>query len=470
MPTRTLTVIADFPVHVPRAQRRLALAFTAAASAFALLGCGGGGDGVAPTESAQAVAAAPAGEVTITFETAQAVGIPQAQLVQLGRALFADRNLSEPAGTACSACHQPNAGFAGNNASRIGISQGSVPGVFGHRNALTNSYQGVVPPFGFITRNGRTEPRGGHFWDGRVDTVAVQALQPFLNPQEMNNPSKAAVVNKVAVAPYADVFRRAFGANVFTNVDAAFAQIGVAIEAFERGALQPFNSKYDAMVRGQATFTPEESRGLALFQDRGRANCVACHVMNPATGRPEDSPFSDFTYVATGIPRNAASPSNANPAFFDLGLCGPDRTVPALPAGAVGGLTADSLCGKFRVPTLRNVAERPAYMHNGVFRDLAEVVRFYSTRNSNPRRWYGPAGVPNDLPAAYLGNIESNRPPFNRRAIDGPVLNDGEVADLVAFLHTLSDGFTPAANAAPAAGAPAPTPVPAPGPAPAPVR
>ena len=295
MPTRPHSVFATAPVNQPPSWRLLSLALGAVLAAATLSGCGGGGDAVGPTESAQAISAVPSGEVTMVFESPQAVS--QAQLIQLGRAIFADRNLSEPAGTACSACHQPNAGFAGNNASRIGISQGSIPGVFGHRNALTNSYQGMVPPFGFVTRNGRTEPRGGHFWDGRVDTVAVQALQPFLNPQEMNNPSKAAVVNKVAVAPYADLFRRAFGANVFTNVDAAFAQIGVAIEAFERGALQPFNSKYDAMVRGQATFTPEESRGLALFQDRGRANCVACHVMNPGTGRPEDSPFSDFTYV-----------------------------------------------------------------------------------------------------------------------------------------------------------------------------
>jgi cytochrome c peroxidase len=453
MPSCHTPVSGVFATAVARAIPQRPFALVALVSALALTACGGG-DEALQTEAALAAASPAATEtvpagVVIELEAPQAVGIPQAQLIQLGRALFADRNLSEPAGTACSACHQPNAGFAGNNASGIGIAQGSRPGVFGHRNSLTNSYQGLVPPFGFVTRNGRTEPRGGHFWDGRVDAVAVQALQPFLNPLEMNNPSKQAVVNKVAAAPYADLFRRAFGANVFSNVDAAFSQIGVAIEAFERGALQPFNSKYDAMVRGQATLSAAESRGLALFQDRNRANCVACHVMNPGTGRPEDSPFSDFSYVATGVPRNLASPANADPAFFDLGLCGPDRTAPGLPANAVGGVTPESLCGKFRVPTLRNVAQRPAYMHNGVFRDLTEVVRFYSTRNSNPRRWYGPAGVPNDLPQAYLANVESARPPFNRRASDGPVLTDAEVADLVAFLRTLSDGFAPTPPAAP---------------------
>jgi cytochrome c peroxidase len=71
----------------------------------------------------------------------------------------------------------------------------------------------------------------------------------------------------------------------------------------------------------------------------------------------------------------------------------------------------------------------------------AEVLRFYSTRNSNPQRFYGPSGVPNDLPAKYLGNIETSKAPFNRAPTAGPVLTEPEVADLVAFLRTLSDGF-----------------------------
>lgn len=420
-PTPTTRATAARTQQLPK--RLLTLTLTTLATSAVLVACGGGG--------------------TDTTETAQARTATPAQLVQLGRALFTDRNLSEPTGTACAACHQPDRGFAGNNGSGLGVAQGSRPGVLGHRNSLTNSYQGLVPAFGFITEDGKTEARGGHFWDGRVDTPALQALGPLLNPLEMNNPSKQAVVDKVAASAYADQFRRAFGANVFASTDLAFSQIGVAIEAFELGALQPFSSKYDAMVRGQATLTPAEARGLTLFQDPNRANCAGCHIMNAASGNPADSPFSEFTYYATGVPRNTASPANADPAFFDLGLCGPDRTVPTLPANATAGVTANSLCGKFRMPTLRNVAERPAYMHNGVFRDLAEVVRFYATRNSNPRRWYGPAGVPNDLPAAYLGNLEVAKAPFNRPSTDGPLLSDAEVADLVAFLHTLSDGFVP---------------------------
>jgi cytochrome c peroxidase len=88
------------------------------------------------------------------------------------------------------------------------------------------------------------------------------------------------------------------------------------------------------------------------------------------------------------------------------------------------------------------VAERPAFMHNGVFKDLREVVRFYATRNSNPQHWYGQA-VSNDLPARYLGNIEVEKAPFNRSASDGPALNEAEINDIVAFLRTLSDATPP---------------------------
>lgn len=216
------------------------------------------------------------------------------------------------------------------------MSQGSRPGVLGHRNAMTNSCQGLVPAFGFITEEGKTEARGGYFWDGRVDTAALQALRPLLNPLEMNNPSRQAVVDKVATSAYAEQFRRVFGANVLANTEQAFSQIGVAIAAFEPGALQPFNATYDAMLRGQTTLNAAETRGLALFQDP--QTCQLC-----------------------GLPRHEpGQPSQHRPRFFDLGLCCPDRTVPALPSNATADVTAASLCGKFRMPTLRNVAERPA--------------------------------------------------------------------------------------------------------------
>jgi cytochrome c peroxidase len=307
---------------------------------------------------------------------------------------------------------------------------------------MTNSYAGLVPTFKFITTNGVTEASGGMFWDGRADTPALQALGPLLNPLEMNNPDRKSVVDKIARSAYANLFKQEFGTNIFADTDVAFTQIGVAIEAFERSALQPFSSRYDAFVRGQARLSAAEARGMALFMDPAKGNCAACHLMNPSSGKPEDSLFSEFTYYATGVPRNNAIPRNADPAFFDLGLCGPERSAPALPAGVAAGLTIENFCGKFRMPTLRNVAERPAFMHNGVFKDLREVVRFYATRNSNPQHWYGQA-VSNDLPARYLANIEVEKAPFSRAASDGPALNEAEINDIVAFLHTLSDAVPP---------------------------
>jgi cytochrome c peroxidase len=407
---------------------------TAGATALIVLsGCGGGGgtgDAASSAERIVSATAAPANATALRDDRAR-----------LGQQIFSDPDLSEPRGTACVACHQPAQGFAGNHGSRIGVALGSQPAAVGLRNAMTNSYVGFIEPLAFITTNGETEASGGHFWDGRSDTLAQQALGPLLNPLEMNNPSKQAVVDKIAASRYAALFRQQFGANIFNDTDAAFTQIGVAIEAFERAALQPFSSKYDAMVRGATTLTAPEARGMALFMDPSRANCAGCHLMNPTSSKPEDSLFSEFTYYATGVPRNRAIPRNADPAFFDLGLCGPERTPPVLPATVPAGITIENFCGKFRMPTLRNVAERPAFMHNGSFNNLADVVRFYSTVKSNPQRWYGPSGIPDDLPVKYLANIETTKAPFNRAATAGPVLTEPEVADIVAFLRTLSDGF-----------------------------
>ena len=385
-----------------------------------LLACGGGaGSNTAPAPN----------NVVSNFGAAAVVG----DRVELGQQIFTDANLSEPAGTACAACHQANMGFAGNHGSTIGVALGSKPGAIGLRNAMTNSYAGFIPAFEFVTTAGETEASGGHFWDGRADTLASQALGPFLNPLEMNNSSRQSVVDKIAASVYAPLFKQEFGATIFDNTDAAFTQIGVAIEAFERARLQPFSSKFDAMVKSQVTFTPAEARGMALFQDAAKGNCAACHLMDATSGKPENSLFSEFTYYATGVPRNNAIPRNADPAFFDLGLCGPERTPPTLPSTVAPGVTIDNFCGKFRMPTLRNVAERPAFMHNGVFKDLRAAVGFYATRNTS--------NVSNDLPPRYQGNVEVVKAPFNRLASQGPALTRAEVDDIVAFLQTLSDGY-----------------------------
>ena len=163
--------------------------------------------------------------------------------------------------------------------------------------------------------------------------------------------------------------------------------------------------------------------------------------MNPNSKDPKDNLFSNFSYFALGIPRNTAIPQNANPSFFDLGLCGPARTRPALTSNVPVTVSIEQFCGSFRMPSLRNVAQRQAFMHNGFFKDLREVLAFYATRNTDPRRWYGPAGVPNDLPLAYQRNIVNNQRPFNLARGAAPAFSAAEGDDMIAFLRTLSDGF-----------------------------
>ena len=424
-----------------------------AASLLALAGCGGGDSG----SVASSTALASAGEHQLVRTVAPApaptpvpapVAIPPGltPIQALGQALFNDTNLSQPKGVACVSCHSPAQGFSDLNGSTLGVAKGSLPTSFGLRNPSQAAYSASIPAFAFVPAKAPATgvvPVGGQFWDGRADTLAAQALLPLLNPVEMNNASAAAVVNTVAQASYATLFKQVFGANVFANAGVAFNDIGLALQAFESGAsFQAFSSKFDAVVSGKASFTAAEQRGLALFLDPNGGNCAGCHHVNPASSQPSDSPFTDNSYVVEGIPRNTLIPSNASATFYDLGLCGPERTPPTPPAG----VNINHFCGAFRVPTLRNVALRGHYMHNGFFTQLSDVVSFYSTRNSNPQHWYGPTGIPNDLPAEYQGNLETKRAPFNRPASAGPLFTNAQISDLVTFLGTLSDGYLTPAN------------------------
>ena len=364
------------------------------------------------------------------------------RLERIGAEIFNDRTLSEPKGTACVSCHLPGTGFASNNGSPIGVALGSKQGSIGTRNAMSNFYSHFAPTFSFRVAGEDVDPIGGLFWDGRADTLAQQALGPFLNAKEMNNANAASVMAKISKASYAKDLVAEFGPNVFASPELAFQKIGTAIAAFEsREDPLRFSSKYDHFVRGKVQLSPNEERGMKTFMDPERGNCAVCHTMNPKSKDPRDSLFTDFAFYAEGIPRNPRIPANANPSKFDLGLCGPDRSRPALPANVTGDISIEKYCGTFKMPSLRNVAERETFMHNGVFTKLRDVVSFYATRNSDPKRWYGPAGVPNDLPAAYVPNIIRDRLPFNRPADAGPALSEREIDDLVAFLRTLSDGF-----------------------------
>ncbi|HTV25549.1 MAG TPA: cytochrome c peroxidase [Polyangiaceae bacterium] len=369
---------------------------------------------------------------------------------QLGQLLFNDVNLSVSRTQSCASCHQEQRAFTGNNAADpfFPVALGALPTLVGVRNTPTAKYAAFTPTFSVANEDGEWVPNGGQFLDGRANTLAAQAEGPFVNPREMAMPSRAAVIERIREAEYASLFEQVFGAGSLDDVDLAYGSMALAIEAFERTEVfSPFSSKFDAVLRGEARFTREEARGFALFKDPAKGNCLACHVGDEASSEPAAWLFTDFTYDNLGVPRNPQIPDNADPAFFDLGLCAQPGLEARLPdeVGDKAALIA-SLCGAFKVPSLRNVALTAPYMHNGYFRTLREVVEFYVTRDTNPERWYpvveGSVAKFDDLPSEYLGNVNTSEAPYDRAPGQAPRLTPREIDALVAFLRTLSDGFS----------------------------
>ncbi len=349
---------------------------------------------------------------------------------QLGKLLFFDARLSQPGGQSCATCHNSTTAFAdplGGPATGHPTSAGVVHGRFGSRNAQSASYAAFSPPLHFdpTMRPGIMEGMyvGGLFWDGRADTPADQAEEPFLNPLEMNNPDEATVVAKVAQAPYVELFREVYGPNSLEDAEIAYGNIADAIGAYERTSeMNPFTSKFDYHLAGQVDLTEAEARGYALFTSR--AKCMNCHTATPQTpdGRIL---FTNFGYQNTGVPKNPDNPfytqsPSHNPDgsdFVDRGL-----------GTALGDPKQD---GKFKIPSLRNVARTAPYMHNGYFKTLREIVRFNNTRD-----------VDSSWPAPEVtANVHRHSPPmagtFGRLG-----LSDQEIDDIVAFLSTLTDGYT----------------------------
>lgn len=277
----------------------------------------------------------------------------------LGRMLYFDKNLSSPPGQACAACHLPQAGFADPD-QELPVSEGVIAGRFGGRNSPTSGYASFSPTFTMDANTG--EYVGGQFWDGRAATLKEQAKGPFLNPVEMNN-TEEGVVEAVRNSHYADMFRTVYGADSLNDVTTAYDLIAQAIAAFESSKqLNRFSSKYDAYLKKQVQLMESEANGLQLFNN----NCSGCHTSTSAGGAAPV--FSAFTYENIGVPSNPEVIALADlPAdYVDLGL------------GAFVDDPAQN--GKFKVPTLRNIALTAPYTHNGYFKTLKDVVHFHNTR------------------------------------------------------------------------------------------
>ncbi len=378
-----------------------------------------------------------------------------AALAALGQQMFSDTRLSGSGAISCASCHDPGNHFAPANA--LSVQKGGARlDRAGTRATPGLTYLTATPFFTehfFESEDEGDEsvdqgPTGGRTWDGRVNRPREQAGIPLLEPNEMANDSEATVVGHVALTPYAAQLRQLYGAAIFSDTHRAFTAIGEALEAYEEtpATFSSFTSKYDAYLRGQVQLTAQEARGLAVFNDPKRGNCFHCHrsQLSMSGSLPL---FTDYGFIALGVPRNRDIPANADPRFFDLGACGPQRQDLA---------GRGEFCGLFKAPSLRNVATRHSFYHNGVFHSLEEAVAFYATRDTNPERWYpsGPAGVVakfDDLPPRYRGNIDTE-PPLDRHPGEPPAMSPQDVTDIVTFLETLTDGYGAPATAAVTAG------------------
>ena len=377
---------------------------------------------------------------------------------KLGKTLFFDK-ISSPDWMSCADCHSPDVGWTGPipGINKTGaVYRGAVPTRFGNRKPPSAAYATLSPLFHFDEEEGLFV--GGNFWDGRAtgerlgNPAADQALGPFLNPVEHNNPSKQAVCDQVAGSKYVTLFEDVWGelpdCQTSEGIERTYDRIGLSIAAYEDSAeVNQFSSKYDAYLAGQATLSDKQAEGLALFE--GKAKCSLCHP----TGA--NSEFTDFTYDNLGIPRNPDNPfygmdeellpdgTAINPVgrdWIDIGLGG------FLASAGYEQVVIDANLGKHKVPTLRNTAAGfgknfpKAYAHNGYFKTLKGIVHFYNTRDIKPAcldafTTEADALKMNCWPEAeVLTNVN-----FDELGDLG--LTEKEEDAIVAFLETLSDGF-----------------------------
>ena len=391
---------------------------------------------------------------------------------QVGKQMFFDASLSGSGKMSCATCHDPKSAYGPPNNLAVQLG-GPTLTALGNRAVPSLRYKENTPAYADLLDNpdgiSVPGPGGGFTWDGRANSLADQAKIPLLDSREMANTSPANVVTKIQASVYASLFQQAFGSNAFADSNAAFNNAVAALQAFqlEDVSFHPYNSKFDLYAGNKigGTLTAAETRGLKLFSDPATANCASCHYQGAGLNG-SSALFTDFSYEAISVPRNPGIPDNNNPAYVDMGVCGPIRT-DHLPSSTGA---PNPFCGMFKAPTLRNVAMRTAFFHNGVMHSLEQVIQFYNTRDTIPEIWYPTVGgvaktvndpaFPtygliktqyvggtvqkyNDLPSAYHANIDTQMPLDGRVAGSAPPMSDQNVVDLICFLKTLNDDFVP---------------------------
>jgi cytochrome c peroxidase len=372
-------------------------------------------------------------------------------LARAGKRLFFDASLSASGKMSCATCHDPNHAYGPPDEREVELGGPNLdqPGT---RAVPSLRYKEYTPAYSDLLDNpdgmSAPGPGGGFTWDGRANTLAEQAALPLLSPIEMANANAEAVVTKLRAARYASELEQAFGHEAWSDSKATFEKALAALQAFqlEDPSFHPYTSKFDLHASNKigGDFTPAELRGFQVYADPKRGNCASCHFSGAGLGGSSGL-FTDFSYEAIGVPRNPALAQNHDPAFFDLGVCGPLRSdhVPERNA-------PNAFCGMFKTPTLRNVSKRKAFFHNGVIHSLEDAIRFYNTRDTRPELWYPKKGGKvqkfDDLPPAYRKNIDGQMPLDGRRAGSKAPLSDQNIKDLVCFIQTLEDAFVPPVN------------------------
>jgi cytochrome c peroxidase len=420
----------------------------------------------------------------------------QGQIRTLGRLLLFDKHLSVNQNEACSFCHTPATGFTGpvQSLNETTVSYpGSVRTRFSNRKPQSYMYAPFAPVLHYDELQG--DFVGGNFWDMRAsgfrlqNASAEQAQGPPTNPVEMGLPDSACVAYRLSHAPYRKLFESVWGIDSFSiqwpadiekvcstpgpppatdplpvhlsvvdraRADHVYDNFGLAISAYEFSPeISPFTSKYDYVQAGQDQFTAQEKLGYELF--RGKARCNECH----RDGGPGEEPlFTDFTASNLGVPRNPGlqfyyeghsdqrgyTANTAGETYVDKGVGSFLRTVQS----DSGQQDPDSqwlnrapkFDAKFQVPTLRNVDMRPtpnfvkAYMHNGYFKSLKQVVHFYNTRDVLPAC---KASDPGEEVTCWPQPEDATN--MNKRQLGNLKLTDQEEDAIVAFLKTLTDGY-----------------------------
>jgi len=379
---------------------------------------------------------------------------------ELGRSIYFDQDLSINGNLACAGCHAPESGWTGPDPAinaAGSVYEGSIDGRFGNRKPPSAAYATPSPVLDYVIQKKEALFIGGNFWDGRATgqtlgiPAAEQAQGPFLNPLEQALPDAAAVVGRICDSTYQNLFTQVCGVDACDteNVSEAYNCVGYAVAAYEGSPeVNQYSSKYDAYLAGAVKLTKEEKDGLNLF--KSKAKCANCHVLDPG---PNGEPplFTDFTFDNLGVPRNPDNPFYTEPDFnpagyswIDLGLGG------FLDSRMDYQQFAAANYGKMKVPTLRNVDKWDpilgdkvkAYSHNGYFKTLWQIVHFYNTRDAKPACLDDFTLVEDALAQGCWPRPEV-AVNLNTTEMGDLHLSTAQEDAIVAFLQTLSDGFTP---------------------------